>query len=244
MARAAKRQTRTAAAAVPPAPKRERFVPPWYADRAQYTYSQCYRLDTLARGIADGQFRLPRFQRPWRWSDADVIALLDSFLRGYFTGNLLLWERHGLPASAERFGDVEVTCPAGRGMLVVDGQQRIGAIASAVLGSRFYFHLLEGTFSCDAAGPWSAPVGLVVGYGKDLFWFERHAAEHGLDREEVFDAWVCAVSSMDHVEISSTRFDYNWSMDRVIESYRRLNTSGVKMSPEDLETGLRRAVEP
>jgi hypothetical protein len=244
MARAARKQARPAVVAAAPAPKRERFVPSWSAERWQSAHGQSHRLGALARTIASGQWRLPRFQRPWRWGNADVIALLDSYLLGYFTGNLLLWERYDLPAHTERFGEVDVECPAGRGALVIDGQQRLGAIASAVLGNRFYFHLLDGAFSCDGPGAWLAPVGLIVGYERDIFWFKKHAAEHGLDEETVFDAWACAVDQMQHVEVAATKFDYAWTMDRVIESYRRLNTAGVRMSPEDLEAGLRRAVEP
>ena len=102
----------------------------------------------------------------------------------------------------------------------------------------------EGVFAADVAGPWWCPVGYIVGFdGSRWDWFREHAAEHGLDLNQVQDAWCASISAMDRVEIASTVFGYRWSLDRVVESYRRLNTTGVRMSPEDLEAGLRRAVE-
>ncbi|WP_437310049.1 GmrSD restriction endonuclease domain-containing protein [Sorangium sp. So ce388] len=241
-------KARAAAKAVAPAapapPPRERFVPDWARDRHRSVHGSPIRLGTLSRAIARGDFRLPRFQRPWRWSDDDVLALLDSLLAGYHTGELLLWERYGLPASTERFGEIEVAAPAGRGCLVVDGQQRLGAIATAALGPRFALHLLDGRFAVGAAGPWWCPVGIIIGWtGRAIDWIRGHAAEHGLDEEHLIDAFGPAVDALDGATLYTVTFENGWPLDRVIESYRRLNTTGVRMSPEDLEAGLRRAVE-
>jgi hypothetical protein len=160
-------------------------------------------------------------------------------------GQLLLWERWDLPASAERFGEIEAAAPAGRGCLVVDGQQRLGAIATAALGTRFSMHLLDGSFATDVSGLWWCPVPTVVGYAsRGLDWIRTHAAAHGLDEDQVLDAFASAADALDEAHLYTVTFEHDWSLDRVIENYRRLNTAGVRMSPEDLEAGLRRAVAP
>jgi hypothetical protein len=200
---------------------------------------------SIVTGIASGVYRLPRFQRPWRWSDEDTLYLLDSILAGYHTGQLLLWDRNDLPASTERFGEIEVTAPAGRGRLVVDGQQRLGAIATAALGQRFAFHLLDGRFATDAAGPWWCPAGLVMCTSpRSIDWIVHHAREHRLDEHQLIGAFGAAIDSLCFTSLYTVTMDPQWPLDRVIESYRRLNTTGVRMSAEDLEAGLRRAVEP
>ena len=56
----------------------------------------------LIHKVQTGRVRVPRFQRPLRWRQAQVVDLLDSISRGYPIGSLLLWRR---PAAAERGTD-------------------------------------------------------------------------------------------------------------------------------------------
>jgi hypothetical protein len=92
-----------------------------------------YQVDNLLGDVASGKLRLPDFQRPQRWAHDDRRQLLDSIFRGYPVGTLLLWSR---PASAGPvvWGDYRVDAgdhPAA--LWVVDGQQRISALASTLL---------------------------------------------------------------------------------------------------------------
>lgn len=52
-----------------------------------------YRLEELLDHVRSGRIRVPRFQRTYRWSAADVLALFDSAYRGFPIGTLLFWER-------------------------------------------------------------------------------------------------------------------------------------------------------
>ena len=79
-----------------------------------------------------GRIRVPQFQRSFRWEGKDVLALFDSLLRGFPVGALLLWKR---PAEAARLriGALDVEAPELTDALwVVDGQQRITSLVSAV----------------------------------------------------------------------------------------------------------------
>lgn len=80
-----------------------------------------------------GRIRLPNFQRPLRWTAKDNVNLFDSLLRGYPIGSILLWKR---PAEAGhlRIGAGDLVVPAAAdARWVVDGQQRITALAAAML---------------------------------------------------------------------------------------------------------------
>lgn len=79
-----------------------------------------------------GRIRIPRFQRPFRWEKDDVLQLFDSIFRGYPVGNLLMWRR---PAAAGRFEIGPITVQAAEtadAFWVVDGQQRITSLVSAL----------------------------------------------------------------------------------------------------------------
>lgn len=84
--------------------------------------------------VVAGEIRVPNFQRPLRWQSSDVVKLFDSILRGYPVGSLLFW-RHPAPADAHfRIGNAEIAVPEVLdGWFIVDGQQRITALAAALL---------------------------------------------------------------------------------------------------------------
>lgn len=130
----------------------------------------------------------------------------------------------------------------GYGHLVVDGQQRLASIATAALSGRFWLDLDAGTL-VTSAGPWRIPAAYIIDREKhDAFdWPEPHAAEHGLRATHVRDAWMTMEGIISRVYISAIRLGTDWSLDRVVETFRRINTEGTPMSPEDLRHGLERA---
>ena len=62
-------------------------------DFAARSTSRTYSIAELRSVVTSGQFRVPQFQRSFRWEAQDVLNLFDSILRGYPFGSLLLWQR-------------------------------------------------------------------------------------------------------------------------------------------------------
>lgn len=94
--------------------------------------SQPYTIAELRELVRSGRVRVPQFQRSFRWEAKDVQNLLDSLLRGYPIGSLLLWQREAPP---ERLiiGALRVDAPAHPDALwVVDGQQRVTSLVNVV----------------------------------------------------------------------------------------------------------------
>jgi hypothetical protein len=80
-----------------------------------------------------GRVRFPDFQRRLRWGAKENVLLFDSLMRGYPIGGLILWKR---PAEAGkiRIGQGDLLVPsAPDARWVVDGQQRLTALAAAML---------------------------------------------------------------------------------------------------------------
>lgn len=95
--------------------------------------ARSYSIEALLQLVRDGKIRLPEFQRPQRWRSSHVIDLFDSIYRGLPIGTLLFAKRE---ANARRvyFGPLEVTASAvADGLFMVDGQQRMTALAGALL---------------------------------------------------------------------------------------------------------------
>ncbi len=60
--------------------------------------AETYQVQDLARLLADGVVRIPRFQRGLRWDARDVERLFDSIVEEFPIGTLLFWQREA-PAS-------------------------------------------------------------------------------------------------------------------------------------------------
>lgn len=87
----------------------------------------------LLNDVKNGRIGLPDLQRPFVWKDNKVRELLDSMMKGYPIGYIMLW------ASPE---DYENTGHIGKNEklykrpddLIIDGQQRLTALLAAICG--------------------------------------------------------------------------------------------------------------
>lgn len=239
MRRIEKRRAHVAPAA-PAAPPRERFVPPWATRIHSWAQSCQMRAQTLIREIGEGDYRIPRFQRPWKWTDGQILALLDSLQNGYRTGAMLFWDRYGLKPSVEHFGGLEVLSNGSRAGLVIDGQQRMGALYAAAHSGRFWFDLQTGKFTVGEAGAWMMPALMVIdrGFVEYFDWAREHIAAHGMERDGLDDRYIAAVGTMEHAEMSAIVLPHDWARDRIVETYRRINREGTPVTPDELEAAL------
>jgi hypothetical protein len=99
--------------------------------------AQTYPLVDLVDEVLSGGVRIPDFQRAFRWQWEDVRRLMDSIVRGYPIGSVLLWTR---PAKKEilTIGALQITAPKrDEALWVVDGQQRLTSLANALHNSKF-----------------------------------------------------------------------------------------------------------
>lgn len=93
------------------------------------------KVGDLINDVKNGRIGLPDLQRPFVWKDNKVRDLLDSMLRGFPIGYIMLWES---PAQYDR------TSHIGNGKkiyeepddLVIDGQQRLTALLAAMEGTK------------------------------------------------------------------------------------------------------------
>lgn len=89
---------------------------------------------SLIGDVIEGRVGLPDLQRPFVWKDSDVRDLLDSMLKGYPIGYCILWEspddqeekKSSIGLNAKRYERPKE--------LVIDGQQRLTALVSAMYG--------------------------------------------------------------------------------------------------------------
>ncbi len=96
------------------------------------------RLPTLLVEVAQGEIRIPRFQRQFRWGDAERLLLFDSIYLGMPIGSIFVWRtrQHDLGTFAH-LGDLQTALPeepeAGTvKQYLLDGLQRLTTLYTSL----------------------------------------------------------------------------------------------------------------
>ena len=87
----------------------------------------------LLGDVKSGKIGLPDLQRPFVWRDAKVRDLLDSMMKGYPIGYIMLWDAPTNYENASHVG-LENKIYDRPKDLVIDGQQRLTGLLAAIYG--------------------------------------------------------------------------------------------------------------
>lgn len=91
------------------------------------------KVGDLLADVKNGRIGLPDLQRPFVWKDNKVQQLLDSMLKGFPIGFVMLWESPVDFENTKQIGDNAKVFTAPKD-LVIDGQQRLTALLAAMKG--------------------------------------------------------------------------------------------------------------
>lgn len=92
------------------------------------------RVEELLHKIKSGEIALPDLQRPFVWEDAKVRDLLDSMNKGFPVGYVMLWDFPDDYDAEPRSSVIGNHGTRRVGSLLIDGQQRLTALLSAMDG--------------------------------------------------------------------------------------------------------------
>jgi hypothetical protein len=196
----------------------------------------------LIAKVRAGEVRIPPFQRPLRWKAADVRKLLDSVWRGYPVGSLLVWKRE---AAADNIlvGGARMSAPAvGDAWWVVDGQQRITALAASLLELdhrddkrwEVYFDPDEPGFV--SASPTLSEHAVPVSILGDLRRLGRWIRERDLEAEQI-DRLEDAQQRLLDYALPAYVVDTD-DEDALRAMFARLNSSGARMQADEVFQAL------
>lgn len=88
----------------------------------------------ILKDVQTGKIGLPDLQRPFVWGNEKVRDLLDSMLRGYPIGYVMLWDSPSDNAGKKSAIGSNQKVYAVPKSLVIDGQQRLTALLSSLYG--------------------------------------------------------------------------------------------------------------
>lgn len=91
------------------------------------------KVGDLLNDVKNGRIGLPDLQRPFVWKDSKVRDLLDSMMKGYPIGYIMLWASPSGYTNTNQIGISEKMYKQPDD-LVIDGQQRLTALLAAMYG--------------------------------------------------------------------------------------------------------------
>lgn len=200
-----------------------------------------YDVETLVHKVWRGEIRVPHFQRDFRWSREDVRRLLDSIVRGYPVGNLLLWIRPA-PAGSLELGALNIDAPEiDRALWVVDGQQRITSLANVLhedghSDQRFNlaYDLRAKTFVPRPAteDPYVIPLPVIFDLQRILKWFAKYP-----DIAEFLDHATGITKRLRQFPIPASQVEID-DPEVLQDIFDRMNNYGKRLSRAEVFSAL------
>ena len=212
-------------------------------------------LGKLVERIAAGKIRVPRFQRAFVWKQTDLHALLDSVLRGFPIGSILVWDTEETIATTGRVGPVEVDPrPAGLVGYLLDGQQRVSTLVGTLRlpdDAESIVDQVDWCVYCDldnqeflrapagGVGPQHFPVRSLLNTAG--FFTACRRIESEVDNRSRAQQWLDEAD-----RLASAFRDYQLplihireaDLDSAVTVFARLNRTGRKMTADEMVSAL------
>lgn len=197
--------------------------------------------------VVRGKVRVPHFQRPLRWRSSNVIDLFDSVYRGLPIGVLLFSKEHRT-AETIRLGPVTIDADVAHdALMVIDGQQRVTALAGCLLHPEpiprsdvfaVWFDLEAETFhrleSREPPPTW-IPLNVIGDSYKTLQWL--NAWHYREDRPDLVKRAIALGKAVREYQVPAYIVEEaSEHILRVI--FKRVNTTGVRMRESEVFQAL------
>ena len=199
-------------------------------------------LQNLLAEVANGNYRIPRFQRRYVWKQSKVVELFDSIYWEFPIGSFFLWKagrgRSHLFRQASALGVRDVTDDDDV-TFILDGQQRITSLYATLNGltigntdySKICFDLLDERFTYRDAGSRVRYVPVCEIWGGDVLAIGRELEQQHFERlSRLYSGLRSYPISL--VEVKDK------TLSEVCGIFQRINQGGKRLDRFDLITAM------
>lgn len=208
----------------------------------KYSVNQ-HLIETILSWVKSGEIAIPEIQRPFVWNSSKVRDLMDSLYQGFPVGYIIAWRNPNVKLKDGSFSEGK--------KILIDGQQRITALTTAILGDyivnksyqrikiKIAFHPLQERFEVQNPAirrdkAWFADISQAFSGEKSLIKLVREylALNEDADEDLVergFDRLISIVKKpIGMIELAS-----ELDIETVTEIFIRINSKGVVLSQAD-----------
>lgn len=214
-------------------------------------------LEELLDEVANGEYKIPIFQREFVWKTSQMLELFDSILRGYPIGSLLFWNTKGYNTKNE-IGPYTIKNEKSDVKYVLDGFQRISTLfgvltnpkehkeevnSSELKNFSIYFDVKENNFNYirnqRSPNVFSIPLYRIYD-NRELFNFLRELDKEDIttsDKNEYIDNArnlhnILHKYKLPYVEIKGG------DIKSAVEIFSRINSTGTDISEDFMLSAL------
>ena len=205
-----------------------------------------YSVETLLANIKNEEIAIPEMQRPFVWDAIKVRDLIDSLYKGFPVGYIIVWQN---PKVKLKDG----TSASGKKILI-DGQQRITALAAAIVGNevmddhykwrriRIAFNPLDETFevsnsAIQKSSKWIPDISEIFDLNFSSFQFViKYCQTNGITEQKQIDEISKIVDKLRGIQVNRLgviSLNENLDIDSVTKIFIRINSKGVVLSQAD-----------
>lgn len=208
----------------------------------KYSVNQ-HLIEAILASVNSGEIAIPEIQRPFVWDAIKVRDLMDSLYQGYPIGYLIAWKNPGVKLK-------DGTSSEGKKVLI-DGQQRVTALAAAILGKhvvdsdyrrvriQIAFNPLEERFevfnnAIAKDSSWLPDISQII--SGDVYIFDLVqgfcSKNEGVDQKIIFNR-LDTLRNITKKQIGLIELDSDLDIETVTEIFIRINSKGVVLSQAD-----------
>ena len=210
---------------------------------ARYSVNN-YTVDTLLASIKSGEIAIPEMQRPFVWDSSQVRDLMDSLYKGFPVGYIIVWQN---PKVKLKDG----TTATGKKVLI-DGQQRITALAAAIVGQEVLdnhykwrriaiaFNPIDESFEVansanQRSSKWIPDIAKVFEPAFDSFSFVMEYCQKNEIPSQMsqINNVINKLRAMQNNSLGVITLAEDLDIDSVTEIFIRINSKGVVLSQAD-----------
>ena len=201
-------------------------------------------VDDLLSNIKSGTIAIPEMQRPFVWDNSQVRDLMDSLYKGFPVGYIIIWQN---PDVKLKDGSIAI----GKKVLI-DGQQRITAMAAAIVGQEVLdnhykwkrisiaFNPMDETFEVSnsanqRSSKWIPDIAPVFVHGFDSFSFVMEYCKKNdiPDQMPRINKVINNLLAIQNNSLGVITLAADLDIDSVTDIFIRINSKGVVLSQAD-----------
>lgn len=200
-------------------------------------------VNTLLEYVKDEVIAIPEIQRPFVWDSTKVRNLIDSLYKGYPVGYIITWKSPDIKLKNGSKSEGK--------QILIDGQQRITALAAALLGQevlnsnykkvriKIAFNIKTEEFqtlnpAIEAQEDWIPDISEFMKDGNANIWeFVTNYSEKFDIEPNVVNERINKLIQVKNVLIGRIELGSVLDIDTVTEIFIRINSAGVVLSQAD-----------
>lgn len=208
----------------------------------KYNVNQ-YLIQSVLNWTITGQIAIPEIQRPFVWTPTKVRNLIDSLYKGYPIGYLITWQSPNIKLKDGGSSKGKI--------ILIDGQQRIIALKTAILGEeiidkdyrkkRIKIAFNPATETFEVSNPaieknklWISDISPIVKNEIDLLHFlENYCNRNPNFNRNLLLKIITQLQAIDKRQIGVIDLSGELDIDVVAEIFERINSEGVTLSQAD-----------